>query len=152
LEIKLTGEADADIAELLQTIEATISPHLVSYGQQPFEVLNELLQTFPNKIYVIEKVTSGQFSKQMINPKLLYLERIKKENEGGVLFTFSSSKALQDQAEFSGSIVFECEGYIENQKIYTHKIIIPNRGPEIIDYAILLGKLVNLLKLVRCNL
>jgi len=136
LEIKLACEDAKSVKELIQKLETMITPYLVSRrGQRSFEELNETLQTFPSTIHIKDAVTGGQFSKEMPHSNLIYIENEKKENPPEILFLISSSKVLQDQTDFYGSVTFECEGYVKNKKKYSHKISVPNRGSEVMECA-----------------
>ena len=133
LEVKIASGEESNIQELFQRIEAIISSHLVTLNKDLFEIMEESLKSFPGKIYIYEDVTSGEFSKQVIHPKLIYLDKDSKKNVSGLFFKISSSNALEHI--ISEPIILDCEGYIDDKKIYAKSIIIPNLGYKAIDYT-----------------
>ncbi len=136
LEIKLTCEDKENIEKLIKTINGMLAPYFVSNnGQDSFEILNDVLTSFPNIVHVIDEVTLGKFSKETTPPNLRFIEKRKEKISEEILFLAKSSHSLQDQVEFAGTVTLTCEGYVNNQLKYKHNILIPNRGPEIIDYA-----------------
>lgn len=136
LEIKFTYDSQTNVEVLSQEIEKLISPYLVSHsGQGAFEVLYGMLDKLADKIYLIDNITSAQFSKEILHSNLLCMENTKDENSKRLLFVVSSSKNLSQQQSFSGTVTFTSEGYIDGKQKFIHQMSIPNRGPEVIEYA-----------------
>jgi isocitrate dehydrogenase len=135
LEIKLIYDINENIESLVKQIETLISPNVVSYGRSPFEELNVLLDNFPKKIFLVDKVTIGQLVKKIFHSKLIASESEENIKDNELSFFALASRKFQNPLAFEGSITFMCLGFMGNKKIYRHKISVPNRGPEIIHFA-----------------
>ena len=136
LEIKLAADENEDVNDLVHAVEALLLPCLVSCdGKKAFEVLEESLQHFPHIISVVDKATLGEFEKAVSLQNINYFKTQPAEDTDGVWFCVKASKPLQNQTEFTGMISLECEGFSGKQCRYAHKLSIPNRGHEVIEYA-----------------
>lgn len=136
IEIKIATDPNNDINILLQSIETLLLPNLVSHDahDDALETLRKALDRSNRIIHIIDEATFGKAAELISHPNLQFIESAEQIRPTDILFHVKSSQEWQTQTTYSGTITIECNGYLNNQHRYTHKLSAPNRGPEIADY------------------
>ncbi len=134
LEIKLITKNNSGINKLIEKVENIIKPYIVSKdSQDAFSVLSESATKFSDDIYINDLVTNDQFSKLVTIRNLKFTDKLNRKTKFS--FLIKSNIPLLNQSSYLGSIEFVCEGYFNSNKKYQHNLMIPNRGPEVMQYA-----------------
>lgn len=129
LEIKLNVEEAMDVAPLILELDKLLGENLVSNtGLTAIEMLNAVLPHAP-EIYLVDEITKGQLS-EIIKHKNLHFVNQKEDNK--ISFVVSASHPVNEIIDI---IEFKFVGYVKDQQRYLHQISIPNRGPEVMEYA-----------------
>ena len=132
LEIKISSDDEAKNKSLIDATDKLLKPNCVSRdGKNAIEMLEAALREFPSSIGVVDELTDGRLALEIKNPNLQF----NFEKKPKILFVLKSSKLLNNQTEFSGSLMLTCIGHSPNHADYKHETIIANRGAEVLDYA-----------------
>ncbi len=135
LEINLVAAGNESIDELVFKINNILDKNIVSKdGRDPFEILNNNQDKMKHSLFVIDNIVFGRSfdSKKLPNIKLVSPSNSDLKHR---TLEFTVSKNILDDLDHSGSLEFQCVGYMENTVKYTNEVTIPNRGPEVIDFA-----------------
>lgn len=136
LEIKFTVDQNINCESVLKKIKDLISENIISdSGKDAFEILENQLDKIQNKIFIEDKITNGAFLKKITSQNLLSSNEITLRKKDDILFSVMSISKPKNNERFSGSYQIECEAFIRDQRFYSHTISIPNRGPEVTEYA-----------------
>lgn len=135
LEIKVAGQEENKIEELIAQIETELAPYLVSQdGRDAFTVLAETLANYPSTIPLLDELSTDTHQIPLPHPAIQRIQRGSELPEGLVV-KVSASYTLRDGEAFSGTMTLTCEAYVDRQRIYQHDLSIPNRGPEVMEYG-----------------
>jgi isocitrate dehydrogenase len=138
LEIKVAADEDVNLVELVNKIDRRLEQHIVSIdGQEAIVGLNNALLNFPKILHVYDAATQGQLAKMLVHPQLTFITKEPTDDMQAIWFGVKSEHlgALLDD-EYSGTINIFCTGYLAGQLVYEHKILISNRGPEVLNYVL----------------
>lgn len=140
LEIKLFSDHSLNVDPIVKKINKLLSENTVSNdGCTAFEVLAIQLTECKSKIFIDDSVTNGEFLRSVANNNLMPVTEITLKKENDILFSVSSSSTIQKNEQFSGSFCIKCEAFTCDdyfgEDFYSNSISIPNRGPEVIEYA-----------------
>ncbi len=137
LEIKVSSQNIEHAQDFEEKIDSFLKSYIVSKNNSDaMNLVAEKLASNMNLIFVQDQVTTGdlwdRFQKQ-------YPEKISKflpsHSQKDYLFLFKASKDILSNENYSGSITFTCEGFLNQNKIYTHSITVSYRGAEVLECA-----------------